>query len=144
MREPARSLFLSRGSGLLDALVALAILTFGLLAMSRFQGRMVAQATETQTRQTASQFAGELLSTALVDTANAACYTLPQAGTCNNDGAKTRTTDWSNRTKAALPGTATTSSTLDATTGRLRVVITWVGKDSSDTHTLDVTTDVRN
>ena len=73
-----------RGSGLIDGLVALAILAFGMLAMTRFQGRMVAQSTEAQSRQVATQFTSELLATVLVDTANAACYTLPQSGSCSN------------------------------------------------------------
>jgi type IV pilus assembly protein PilV len=143
MRQQTRNLFLSRGAGLFDALIALAILSFGLLAMTRFQGRMVAQTTESQSRQTATQFSSELLSTVLVDVANAACYTLPQSGTCGNSAAVTRTSDWATRVAAALPGTVTTSSTLDSTTGRLRVVITWTGKQTGDTHTLDTTTDVR-
>ena len=75
------------GVGLLDALISLAILSFGMLAMTRFQGRMVAQTTESQSRQLATQLAGEQLSTVLVDVANAACYTKPQSGTCGNAGA---------------------------------------------------------
>ena len=134
---------LSRGAGLFDALIALAILSFGLLAMTRFQNRMVAQSTESQSRQAATQFASELLSTVLVDVANAACYTLPQAGACGNAGAITRTTDWATRVAAGLPGTVATTSTLNAGTGRLQVVITWTGKQTTDTHTLDISTDVR-
>lgn len=143
MRQPARKLHLSRGAGLFDALVALAILSFGLLAMTRLQGRMVAQSTESQSRQTATQFASELLSTVLVDVSNAACYTRPQAGVCGNAAAITRTTDWSTRVAAALPGTVTSTSTLDTGTGQLRVVIGWTGKQTGDAHTLDITTDVR-
>ena len=87
MRKPPVRLQLTRGVGLLDALVALALLAFGLLGMTRLQARMVAQATESQTRMTALQLGDELLNSALVDTANAACYTLPQAGACANAGA---------------------------------------------------------
>ena len=143
MRQPARQLLLSRGAGLFDALIALAILSFGLLAMTRLQGRMVAQSTESQSRETATQLASELLSTVLVDVNNAACYTLPQSGTCGNAAAITRTTDWATRVSAALHGTVTPTSTLDTGTGQLRVVITWTGKQTSDTHSLDITTDVR-
>lgn len=140
---PPRRSHTHRGAGLLDALIALAILSFGLLAMTRFQNRMVAQSTESQSRQVATQFASELLSTVLVDVNNAACYTLPQAGACSNAAAITRTTDWATRVGAGLPGTVTTTSTLTAATGRLQVVITWTGKQTTDTHTLDISTDVR-
>lgn len=150
MRQPARKLHLSRGAGLFDALVALAILSFGLLAMTRLQGRMVAQSTESQSRQVATQFASELLSTVLVDVSNAACYTLPQAGACGNAAAITRTTDWAARAAAALPGTVTATATLGpvvgppaVASGQLRVVISWTGKRTGDAHTLDITTDVR-
>jgi type IV pilus assembly protein PilV len=143
MRQPSARLRLSRGAGLLDALVAMAILAFGLLGMTRLQTRMVAQATETQNRMTAMQLGDELLNSALVDTANAACYTLPQVGACGNAGAKTKTTDWETRSKAALPGAPTAGAVLDAGTGRMTVTLTWTGKESQETRTLVAVTDVR-
>lgn len=141
--RPAASGARRRGVGLFDALIALAILSFGLLAMTRFQGRMVAQTTETQARQVATQLASEHLSTVLVDVNNAACYTLPQAGVCASAGAMAGTTAWATRTAAALPSPVTTSSTLNAATGRLTVAITWTGKDSGDPRRLETVTDVR-
>jgi type IV pilus assembly protein PilV len=132
-----------RGVGLFDAMIALVVLSLGLLAMTRFQGRMVAQATETQSRQVAAQLAAEHLSTVLVDVGNAPCYTLPPAGVCNNATARAGTTDWATRTAAALPAPVTTTSTLEAATGRLTVAITWLGKESGDTRTLQAVTDVR-
>ena len=136
-------LSMARGSGLLDGLVALAILAFGMLAMTRFQGRMIAQTTEAQSRQVATQMAAELLATVLVDTGNAACYTLPQAGACTNAAAATRTTAWSTRVAAALPGTVSSTATLDAATGRMTVLLTWTGKDSGDARRMETVTDVR-
>jgi len=133
----------TRGVGLFDALIALLVLSLGMLAMTRFQGRMVAQTTETQSRQVAAQFAAEHLSTVLVDVANAPCYTQPQAGVCSSAVARAGTTAWAARTAAALPAPVTTSSTLNAATGRLTVAITWLGKDSGDTRTLQAVTDVR-
>lgn len=132
-----------RGSGLLDGLIALVILAFGMLAMTRFQGRMVAQTTEAQSRQIATQFSSELLATVLVDTANAACYTLPQTGTCANTAASARASDWATRAAAALPGTVTSTATLDAGTGRMTVVLSWTGKDSGEARRLETVTDVR-
>lgn len=133
----------ARGVGLFDALIALVVLSLGLLAMTRFQGRMVAQTTETQSRQVAAQFAAEHLSTVLVDVGNAPCYTLPQAGVCASALASAGTADWAVRTAAALPAPVTTTSTLEAASGRLTVAITWLGKDSGDTRTLQAVTDVR-
>ncbi|MCU0968246.1 MAG: pilus assembly protein PilV [Rubrivivax sp.] len=129
--------------GLIDALIALAILAFGLLALTRLQGRLVAQATESQTRLVATQLGDELLSTALVDVGNAACYTLPQAGACGSANAEDGTADWADRVEASLPGPVTATSTLDGPGERLTVVITWQGKASGDTRSLTMTTDVR-
>ncbi len=143
MQQPTRQLQLSRGVGLLDALIALAILSFGMLAMTRFQARTVAQATEAQQRMVATQLSDELLSTVLVDIGNAACYTLPQTGACASVPAKTRTATWASRTAEALPGPVTTASTIDAATGRLTVAIGWTGKGSNDPRRLEVVTDVR-
>jgi Tfp pilus assembly protein PilV len=138
----ARTRARSRGFGLIDAMIALAILAFGLVGMTRLQARSLAQATESQSRMTAAQLGDELISSALVDTANRNCYTLPAAGTCASTTAKAIADDWNTRLGASLPdGTAT--STLDAGTGRLRVVISWTGKAAGETRTLEATTDVR-
>jgi type IV pilus assembly protein PilV len=143
MRKPPARLRLSRGVGLLDALIAMAILAFGMLGMTRLQARMVSQATETQTRMTAMQLSDELLNSALVDTANAACYTVPQVGVCDKASAKAQATDWVNRSEAALPGAPTAGAVLDAATGRMTVTLTWTGKESGEIRTLVAVTDVR-
>ncbi|MFN0182200.1 MAG: pilus assembly protein PilV [Aquabacterium sp.] len=131
-----------RGIGLIDGLVALAVLAFGLLAMTRFQSRLVAQSTESQQRVAAMQFGDELLSTALVDVGNAACYTLPQQGACNSAPAQARADDWSLRTLAALPGSPTAGVALDTANNRLTVTITWTGRHASETRTMQMATDV--
>ncbi len=141
MRQPFEQRLLSRGVGLLDAVIALAILSFGVLGMTRLQGRLLAQGSEAQQRLVATQLGNELLGNVLVDVGNAACYTLPQAGTCGNAGAATRTSAWATRVAAKLPGPATGTATI--TGDRLTVAITWTGKGSGDTRTLEVTTDVR-
>ena len=137
------ALLTARGSGLLDGLIALAILAFGMLTMTRFQARMLAQTTEAQARQLATQMSSELLATMLVDNANAACYTLPQVGACANNAAKARAADWATRVGSTLPGTVSSTATLDAGTGRMTVVVGWTGKDSGDARRLETVTDVR-
>ncbi len=131
-----------RGVGLFDALIALAILSFGLLAMTRFQGRVVTKVTEANARLTAVQLGDELLNTALVDVGNAACYTLPASGTCASTAARARTTDWAARAGSALPGTVTARSTLGVD-GRLTVALEWRGQESRETRSLVAVTDVR-
>ncbi len=131
-----------RGFSLMDGLMSMAILSFGLLGMSRLQARALAQATEGMQRTTAAQYADEIIGSALVDTANVACYQWPVAGVCGSATAKDATADWRARLIAAMPSGSVTS-TYDSAAGRLKVVVNWAGKQTTDTHTLEATTDVR-
>jgi type IV pilus assembly protein PilV len=139
-----RSLRLSQGGmGLLEGLIAVTILSFGMLGLARFQTNLMAQTTDSRTRVTATQLADELLSTVLVDTGNAGCYTLPSPGTCASDAAAQRAADWKLRALDALPGEDSAVAELDSATQRFTVAVTWTGKGGADPHTLRVSTDVR-
>lgn len=131
------------GIGLLEALVAVIILSLGLLGLARFQVGLIAQATEAQSRMVAAVLGDELLNTVLVDTSHAACYTLPRTGTCTSDAAAARAADWKQRALAALPGDHEVTSTLNAATLRFIVTLIWTGKSSQDAHVLQMTTDAR-
>lgn len=131
-----------RGIGIIDSLIALAILAFGLLGVTRMQTGLIRQASESQARLTAAQLADELLSTALVDAGNAPCYTLPQTGTCASADAKARATEWEAAVALALPGSVSAAAVLDADE-RLTVTIHWTGKTEGEERTLEATTDVR-
>ncbi len=130
-----------RGLGLIDALIALAILAFGLLGMTRMQTGLVRQTTESQMRLTAAQLGDELLSTVLVDVGNAGCYTLPDAEDCTSLAARARAEDWEDRVGAALPGEVGVTAAVDD--GRFTVTLTWTARDSGETRTLEASTDVR-
>lgn len=130
-----------RGLGLIDALIALAILAFGLLGMTRMQTNLVRQTTESQARLTAAQLGDELLSTVLVDLGNVGCYTLPDADGCASDAARDRAEGWAARVGTALPGEVEATTAVDD--GRFTVTITWTARDSGETRTLEATTDVR-
>ena len=131
-----------RGVSLIDALIAIVILSFGLVGMARMQGRTVTAATDAQLRVIAMQLADELLNTALVDTGNAVCYTLPAEAGCAS-AAAARAAEGSGRVPASLPGAAAPTVTLDAAAGRLTANIGWTARDSSDARLLTVATDVR-
>lgn len=134
-----------RGVSLVEALVAIAILSFGLIGLMRMQTRMVSAGTESLQRGTAAQLADELLSLAHVDNDNVTCYTLPATGTCGSAAAAARRSDWDNKVGAALPGTVTRSVVWNSGTGRLTVNIGWTARDASDpARQLVVASDVRN
>ncbi len=130
------------GAGLIDALIALAILSFGILGMTRLQNRLVMQATESQHRTVAVQLSDELLNTALVDAANAACYTVPPAGACANATARARTTAWAASAAEVLPAPASAGAVL-GNDGRLTVTLSWWGRESQEQRALVGVTDVR-
>lgn len=144
MKAPARQ----HGVGLIDAMVALAILAFGMLAMTRLQGRLVAQGTESQNRIVATQITDQLLAMAIVDPEHASCYTqAPVASDCPEASpARTATSNWAAEAAARLPGFKSATSVLDA--GQLTVTLTWTGKSvqegqTPDSHQIVMTSDVR-
>lgn len=154
---PQRISSRQRGLGLIDALIALVILSFGMLAMTRFQARLLSQSTEAQNRLVATQQADELLSMALLDptsstgTSNGPCYTVPAAGVCPTPAAASAAAGWAANAVSRLPRGATAPTaraTWDAGTSQLTVTLTWTGKVvqdgvAADDHQLSVTTDVR-
>lgn len=131
------------GLGLIDALIALAILSFGILGMTQFQSRTLLSASESQTRATAVQVADGLLNRAVVDPANAACYTVPAVGACGNAAARALTDAWAVDALARLPAPADAGAVLNAANGQLTVTLTWWGKESQEQRTLVGVTDVR-
>ena len=131
------------GFSLLDGLVGMTLLAVGLLGMARLESGLIAQSTEAQHRLVAAQLGDQLLSTVLVDTANVDCYTVPPTGTCESAVAKDSTTAWQAQALAALPGAASASAVLDDARRRMTVTLSWTGKASRDTRTLEVTTGVR-
>ncbi len=132
-----------RGMGLIDALIALVILCFGILGLSQFQSRIVLAGTDSQARTLAVQFSEELLNTAVVDPANAACYTAPTVGACGNVAARARTQAWAASAAARLPTPASANAVLDNANGRLTVTLTWWGREAQEQRMLVGVTDVR-
>jgi type IV pilus assembly protein PilV len=132
-----------RGVGLMEALIALGVLAFGLMAMTRLQTRQVAFATDSQSRQTATQFSSELMALVRVDPGQVRCYTVPADAACTNATVAALAAAWAVRVNGGLPGPVATTALFDSATGRLTVRIRWQGKGSIDTRQIEVVTDVR-
>jgi type IV pilus assembly protein PilV len=129
-----------RGTALLEGLIALAVLSFGVLGLARFQVDMVKQTTDAQRRALAAALSEELLSYVRIDAANAACYTVPQTGTCGSTVAKKLATDWT--AKVTGLNFATPAVTMPST-DRLKTSLSWTSQAFRDTRTQEATTDVR-
>ena len=131
-----------RGVGLLEPMIAIVILCFGLLGLAQFQFNLIAQTTDSQSRLAASALAEELLALLRVDLDNVDCYTFPQTGTCDSTVAKGWTSAWAERAAKQVPGfLRAIASQPDANT--FQVTLTWTGKAFKETRVLEVTTDVR-
>jgi type IV pilus assembly protein PilV len=130
------------GSSLVEAMIAIVVLSFGILGLARFQIGMLAQTTDSQSRLAATALADELLSMVRVDIQNATCYTRPASGTCSSPFAATQAKAWSDKAAAAVPTfTSFVASMPDAKT--FQVALVWNSKAFKEPRTLQVSTDAR-
>jgi prepilin-type N-terminal cleavage/methylation domain-containing protein len=142
-RPPAARRRPARGFSMIECLVSMSMLGFGLLELVSFEGRLIGQGTEAQHRMTATLLADELLNTMLVDVDHAGCYTVPQAGDCSSEEARVRAADWQQRALAALPGDAKATSRIDAASDRMTVTLSWQFKPGAETRQHEVSSDIR-
>ena len=139
------------GSFLLEPLISICILSFGLLGLAHFQLNMFAQNADAKMRISATSLTEELLSQVRVDPANAGCYTdSPPAGSCNYQTALQTYSDWkavAMKTMGSLAGAdksnVSVSSALDTATNSLTVQLKWSTKGAVDLRVHKVVTDVR-
>jgi type IV pilus modification protein PilV len=139
------------GFTLLEPLVAIVILCFGLLGLAQFQLNMLAQTSDARARLSATTLAEELLAQVTVDPANAACYATTVAdGACNFAQGLANYQEWQTRARATMGRLAgadqsrvSVLSVYDKATTRMTVTIKWGNKGSADTHSHVATTDTR-
>jgi type IV pilus assembly protein PilV len=132
-----------RGSSLVEAMIAIVILSFGILGLAKFQIGMLVQTTDAQSRLAATALAEELMSMVRVDVQNAACYTTPAQGTCASTFAASQTNLWAIKAAKAIPGiTSYVASMPDANT--FNVDLVWNSKAFKEPRSLQVSTDARN
>ncbi len=130
------------GSGLIESLMSIAILSFGILGLARFQINMLVQSNDAQSRMTATALAEELLAMVRVDVTNAACYTSPAQGPCASTFAAAQAQAWTQRASTAMPGvTSVVASMPDSS--KFSISLTWSSKAFRDQRTFQVITDVR-
>lgn len=131
-----------KGGSLLEPLIAISVLSFGLLGLAKFQVNMLSQTTDSQARAAATALSEDLLTQVRVDLMNAPCYTWPAAGMCGSPFAQDQTRAWSTRAQASLPGFVSATATMpDAT--KFKVTLQWTSKAFREPRTYEVTTDVR-
>lgn len=131
-----------RGGGLLEGLIAIAILSVGIMGLARFQVGMLSQTTDSQSRLVAVNLVDELLTQMRVDPGNVNCYTLPQTGGCASAQAQAEAAAWQARAQAEVPGFVGVTAERE---GQFQFVVEmqWRSKAFPDTRSLEVRTDVR-
>ena len=131
-----------RGVSLVEALVAIVILSFGVLGLARFQIGMLAQGTDSQQRLAASALTDEILAVVRADLPNVVCYNLPHTGLCNSAFATAQVDAWTARVKTNVTGfTSATIAPVNA--NQVKVTINWLAESSATPHSQEATTDVR-
>lgn len=142
-----------RGITLLESLVALLILSFGVLGMVGLQARLLKDSTSARNRVIAAGLADRLLGHALVDPQLASCYTEPESNCPSTPAgtvARQTVQDWL-QDVAHLPD-ATAESVLVTVPGggvptgtlqQLRVRLQWRGPGDESPHQVEAITDVR-
>ena len=134
-----------RGFGLFDGVVSLALLAFGMLALTRFETQLGSVANESAQRTQAAVLADELLARMLTDNTNFNCYTLPPVTPCADPIARAQTDEWKARVMARLPNATAPTAMVNAATGSFTVTLSWqhkvVAGDPPRTH--QVISDIR-
>lgn len=113
------------GDTIVEGLVALAILSIGLLGIIGVQGTLIGTSADAQLRMEASFYAEQLLGLAIADAANANCYAFTSP--CGNADASASATAWRAELQDRLPGAASAAPTVtyDAANGQFAVVVQW-------------------
>lgn len=130
------------GSSLVESMIAIVILSFGVLGLARFQVNMLAQSTDALSRLAATAQAEELLAMVRIDVLNAHCYTVPADGACGSTFAALQAQAWSTTAAKSIPGISSFAASMpDANT--FQVALAWNSKAFKETRSLQVSTDVR-
>lgn len=131
------------GGVLLEALVAVLVLCFGVLALAHHQATLLALGTDAQARAAANAHAKELLTLLRVDHTHASCYQVPAQGACPQAQAAAQAQAWRDRCMQDLPSLVDATARL-ADPHRLVVTLSWRSKGFQEPRVLKVTTDVRD
>jgi type IV pilus assembly protein PilV len=135
------------GIALIESLVAVLLLAFGILGLLRMSATLVEANVQSRERIEAAFFAEQLIGMALADPTNAPCYAVNASLTCGSTTAATNVTAWATQVASVLPGitsTANKPSGTYATDGTFSVTVSWQKPSESESHSYTATTNVIN
>lgn len=122
-----------QGSALIEGLIAILVLSIGILAMLQYQVTTLRDNNQAAKRVNAVMYANELLAVAEAETslANLSCYNWSEAtsSTCSEVKIKNFVNNWAERVKTSLPGANQSGhmpiASYDTATKRLTITIKW-------------------
>ena len=140
MHVPVERDMKQQGYVLLEALVGMLLLAFGMMGIIGLQARVIATNTQSQQRMQASLYASELVGMATADPLNLGCYAVnasPSAA-CSSSKAQALASQWQDTVLSALPsGTVGTSVAAD---GTFSVTLQWKREQEDTMHNYVLTT----
>lgn len=130
------------GFVLLEPLIAIVLLSFGVLALAHFQIKSIAQATDNRSRMSAVAQVEGLLTLVRLDATNKGCYVLPSPSSCSVNSAQAQAQEWLEGVKKEVPGYASASAeTVGA--NQFKVRISWTSKAFKEARYYEALTDLR-
>ncbi len=154
MIKQSRSVQRQNGSVLIEAMVAVVIFSFGLLALISMQSAAVRSTTDAKYRADASFLANQIIgqmwgvsSASLNSFANGVATTAANAATCPSGGGTATAaaaTGWLAAVSAMLPGADNNRQqiTVDAATGQVTVRVCWQDRAAGGYHNHVVTAQI--
>ena len=135
------------GVALIESLVSLVLLAFGVLGVLRMSATIVEANVQSRERIEATFFAEQLIGMALADPANAPCYAVNANLPCGSTTAAANVTAWASQVTGTLPGVTSTvnlPSGSYTTDGTFSVTVSWRKASESQAHSYTATTNVIN
>lgn len=131
------------GFSLLEALVALVILSIGLLGLAGFQYKVMRNSEIARARAIVSYFSEEMIGNAATDPDNiTAKYTVSEKE-CTENTESSFCNNWKSRLTAEVPNLANISASYVSSTGAYTITISWkIRPNDSTTHSYTSTTNL--
>jgi len=135
------------GVALIEALVSLVLLAFGVLGVLRMSATIVEANVQSRERIEATFFAEQLIAMALSDPADVPCYAVNASLWCGSTTAAANVTTWASQVASALPGVTSTANLPSgsyAADGTFSITVSWRKPSESQAHSYTATTNVIN
>jgi type IV pilus assembly protein PilV len=135
-----------QGGGLIESLIALIVLSVGILGLVGMQANLIQQNGESRVRMQAGFMASSLLGMAAANPQNVGCYIVnsAQSAGCTSADAQAQAVTWTNDVMNGLPNAASVPPQVayDNASGQLVVTLRWRVPGDAAVHNFSAATQV--